>query len=148
MNSDTNHSDEHDTSTAAKSSQLVPSVPAPNRLARRSFLRNLGIGAVLLAPGGALLGSASKALAGEENQLKNNRLIRGDVAILQLLAAAERHRAVPVEPLPAAHDRAERKRQQLHLPDGSGLAAQRPGAPHRLQHRAEDHRLRPLAVRI
>ena len=89
MNSDTNHSDEHDTSTAAKSSQLVPSVPAPNRLARRSFLRNLGIGAVLLAPGGALLGSASKALAGEKNQLQNHRLTRGDVAILQLLAAAE-----------------------------------------------------------
>ena len=89
MNSDTNHSDEHDTSTAAKSSQLVPSLPAPNRLARRSFLRNLGIGAVLLAPGGALLGSASKVLAGEEDQKGNRRLKRGDVAILQLLAAAE-----------------------------------------------------------
>ena len=89
MNSDTNHSDEHDTSTAAKSSQLVPSLPAPNRLARRSFLRNLGIGAVLLAPGGALLGSASKVLAGEEDQKGNRRLKRGDVAILRLLAAAE-----------------------------------------------------------
>jgi hypothetical protein len=41
------------------------------------------MGAALLAPGAALLGSASKALA------DNNRLTRGDVAILQLLAAAE-----------------------------------------------------------
>ena len=63
--------------------------PQPRRLARRSFLRNLGISAVLLAPGGALLGNASKAFAGEEDQKKNNRLTRGDVAILQLLAAAE-----------------------------------------------------------
>jgi hypothetical protein len=89
MNSDTNYSDEHDTSTSAESSQLVPSLPAPNRLARRSFLRNLGMGAVLLAPGAALLGSASKALAGDDDRKKDNRLTRGDVAILQLLAAAE-----------------------------------------------------------
>ena len=89
MNSDTNHSNEHDTSTSAESSQLVPSLPAPNRLARRSFLRNLGMGAVLLAPGAALLGSASKALAGDDDEKKTNRLTRGDVAILQLLAAAE-----------------------------------------------------------
>jgi hypothetical protein len=89
MNSDSNHSEEHDTSTAEKSSQLVPSLPAPNRLARRSFLRNLGIGAALLAPGAGLLGSASKVLAGEEGPTRDNRLKRGDVAILQLLAAAE-----------------------------------------------------------
>ncbi|MDX6711195.1 MAG: hypothetical protein QOH96_2211 [Blastocatellia bacterium] len=89
MNSDTNHSDEHDTSTAAESSQLVPSLPAPNRLARRAFLRNLGIGAALLAPGGALLGSAGKALADRADEKKNKHLKRGDVAILQLLAAAE-----------------------------------------------------------
>src|SRR6202045_2664054 len=84
MHSDTNHSDEHVTST-----QLEPSLPAPNRLARRSFLRNLGVGAALLAPGAAFLGSASKALAGNQNQKKGDRLTRGDVAILQLLAAAE-----------------------------------------------------------
>jgi hypothetical protein len=89
MNSDTNHSDKHDTSTAAESSPLVPSLPAPNRLARRSFLRNLGIGAALLAPGATLLGSASKALADNEKGKKHNHLGRGDVAILQLLAAAE-----------------------------------------------------------
>ncbi|MDX6710988.1 MAG: hypothetical protein QOH96_2004 [Blastocatellia bacterium] len=92
MNSDINHSNEHDASTAAESSQLALSLPAPNRLARRAFLRNLGIGAALLAPGGALLGSASKALADSADEKKNKQnkhLKRGDVAILQLLAAAE-----------------------------------------------------------
>src|SRR6476660_5632767 len=89
MRTDTNHSDEHDTSTAAESVQSATSLPALNRLARRSFLRNLGMGAVLLAPGAALLGNASKALAADGNEKKNNALSRGDVAILQLLAAAE-----------------------------------------------------------
>ena len=89
MNSNNHHSDEHDTSSAAESSELVRSLPTPNRLARRVFLRNLGLGAVLLAPGAALISNASKALAGNENQDRNNRLTRGDVAILQLLAAAE-----------------------------------------------------------
>ena len=89
MRPDTNHSDEHNTLTAAESSQSATSVPASNRLARRSFLRNLGLGAALLAPGATLLSGASKALAGNEDEKKNNRLTRGDVAILQLLAAAE-----------------------------------------------------------
>jgi Ferritin-like domain len=74
---------------SAESSNLSREFPQPRRLARRSFLRNLGMGAALLAPGAALLGSASKALAGNEDQEKNKRLKRGDVAILQLLAAAE-----------------------------------------------------------
>ena len=86
MHSDTNHSDKHDASTAAESSQLVPSLPGPNRLARRSFLRNLGMGAALLAPGAALLGNASKALGGLGDR---RHLPDGDVAILQLLAAVE-----------------------------------------------------------
>ena len=47
------------------------------------------MGAALLAPGATLLSGASKAWAGNEDQKKNNRLTRGDVAILQLLAAAE-----------------------------------------------------------
>jgi hypothetical protein len=86
MPSDTNHSDEHDTSTAAESPQLVPLPPGPNRLARRSFLRNLAMGAALVAPGAGLLGSASKALGGLGNQ---KHLPDGDVAILKLLAAVE-----------------------------------------------------------
>ena len=85
MRTDTNHSDEHDTSTAAESAQLATSIPAPNRLARRSFLRRLGLGAALLAPGAALLSGTGKALAANGSQT----LTPGDVAILQLLAAAE-----------------------------------------------------------
>src|SRR6266568_2942152 len=85
MQSDTNHSDEHDTSTATESAQSATSIPAPNRLARRSFLRRLGLGAALLAPGSALLSGSGKALAANGSQT----LTPGDVAILQLLAAAE-----------------------------------------------------------
>jgi Ferritin-like domain len=70
---------------SAESSNPSQEFPQPRRLARRSFLRNLGVGAALLAPGAALLGSASKALAANGRQ----RLNPGDVAILQLLAAAE-----------------------------------------------------------
>jgi hypothetical protein len=90
MHPDTHQSGDHDTSTAAESTRLARALPAPNRLARRSFLRNLGIGAALLAPGAAFLGSAGKALAATDKQKKKNfGLPRGDVAILQLLAAAE-----------------------------------------------------------
>ncbi len=76
-------------SDSTESSNLSREFPQPRRLARRSFLRNLGVGAALLAPGAALLGSASKVLAGDDDRKKDNRLTRGDVAILQLLAAAE-----------------------------------------------------------
>jgi Ferritin-like domain len=65
--------------------QTTRSLSAPNQLARRSFLRNLGLGAALLVPGAALLSGSSKALAANGRQ----RLNPGDVAILQLLAAAE-----------------------------------------------------------
>ncbi len=80
MSLDSNHPNQNDTVTQAES----PQTPS-NGLARRTFLRNLGLGAVLLGPAGALVGSASKAFAGNDN----GRLPRGDVAILQLLAAAE-----------------------------------------------------------
>jgi len=70
---------------SAESPNVSQKLPQPRRLARRSFLRNLGMGAALLAPGVALLGNASKALAANGRQ----RLNAGDVAILQLLAAAE-----------------------------------------------------------
>ncbi|HEV3147864.1 MAG TPA: ferritin-like domain-containing protein [Chthoniobacterales bacterium] len=73
----------------AESSNVIRECPQPRRLARRSFLRNLGVGAALLAPGAALLGSAGKVLAGDNDENEGNRLTRGDVAILQLLAAAE-----------------------------------------------------------
>src|SRR3984893_2010421 len=74
---------------SAESSNVIRECPQPRRLARRSFLRNLGVGAALLAPGAALLGSAGKVLAGDKDENEGKRLTRGDVAILQLLAAAE-----------------------------------------------------------
>ncbi len=89
MQSDIHHSDDNGAKEATASSQLATSLSAPNRLARRSFLRNLGLGAALLVPGAALLSGSGKALANNENETENNALTRGDVAILQLLAAAE-----------------------------------------------------------
>jgi hypothetical protein len=71
---------------SAESSNPSQEFPQPRRLARRSFLRNLGMGAALLAPGAALLGNANKALGGLGDQ---RHLPDGDVAILQLLAAVE-----------------------------------------------------------
>src|SRR5882762_2204999 len=83
MQSDINRS--NNINKTIESSELKPSVLPPKRLARRSFLRNLGMGAALLAPGAALLTGSSKAFAANGNQ----KLTRSDVAILQLLAAAE-----------------------------------------------------------
>ncbi|HET9378829.1 MAG TPA: ferritin-like domain-containing protein [Chthoniobacterales bacterium] len=85
MQSDIHHSDDNRAKEATDSSQLATSLSAPNRLARRSFLRRLGLGAALLAPGAALLSGSGKALAANGSQNPT----RGDVAILQLLAAAE-----------------------------------------------------------
>src|SRR5713101_4528745 len=85
MQSGIHHSDDNNAKEATESSQLATSLSAPNRLARRSFLRNLGLGAALLVPSAALLSGSSKALAANGRQ----RLNAGDVAILQLLAAAE-----------------------------------------------------------
>src|SRR6266567_430293 len=85
MQSDIHHSDDNDAKEATESSQLATSLSAPNHLARRSFLRRLGLGAALLAPGAALLSGSGKALAANGSQT----LTPGDVAILQLLAAAE-----------------------------------------------------------
>src|ERR1700730_3500883 len=89
MQSDVHHSHDNDGKAPNESPQLETSLPAPNRLGRRSFLRNIGIGAALLAPGAALLTSSGKALAKNGDEQKNNALTRGDVAILRLLAAAE-----------------------------------------------------------
>ncbi len=87
MQSDIHHSDNNDAKETTESSQLATSFSGPSRLARRSFLRNLGLGAALLVPGAALLSESAKARdLGKKN---NKALTRGDVAILQLLAAAE-----------------------------------------------------------
>jgi hypothetical protein len=59
--------------------------PGPPHLPRRSFLRRLGLGAALLAPGTGLIGSASQAF-GEHD---HGGITEGDAAILRFLAAAE-----------------------------------------------------------
>ena len=84
MQPEIHHSNNND-AKETEPSQTTRSLSTPNRLARRSFFRNLGIGAALLVPGAALLGGSSRALAANGRQ----RLNPGDVAILQLLAAAE-----------------------------------------------------------
>jgi hypothetical protein len=84
MQPEIRHSNNND-AKETESLQTTRSLSAPNQLARRSFLRNLGMGAALLVPGAALLGGSSKALAANGRQ----RLNPGDVAILQLLTAAE-----------------------------------------------------------
>jgi len=89
MQSDTHNFQHNSAKEVTGSSQLAAQVSAPNRLARRSFLRNLGLGAALLAPGAALLSGSGKAWAKDGNEKAKNALTRGDVAILQLLAAAE-----------------------------------------------------------
>jgi hypothetical protein len=65
------------------SPQVTDLSPPPRTLPRRSFLRRLGLGAALLAPGAGLIGSASKAFG------DNNAITAGDAAILRFLAAAE-----------------------------------------------------------
>ena len=84
MQPEIHHSNNND-AKETESPRTTRSLSAPDRLARRSFLRNLGMGAALLVPGAALLSGSSKALADNGRQ----RLNPGDVAILQLLAAAE-----------------------------------------------------------
>jgi hypothetical protein len=90
MQSHTNQSNGDSAKEATDLSQLSPSLLAGSRLARRSFLRNLGLGAALLAPGAGLLTGTAKVLgAPSKPKPAVKRLPRGDVAILQLLAAAE-----------------------------------------------------------
>lgn len=63
--------------------------PSPHGLARRSFIRSLGIGAALLGPGAALLGITREALGEAVAETSIGAPSSGDVAILQFLAAAE-----------------------------------------------------------
>ncbi|HXP34329.1 MAG TPA: hypothetical protein VN827_02135 [Chthoniobacterales bacterium] len=64
-------------------SQVDKPASSPRLLPRRSFLRGVGLGAVALAPGAALLASAAKTF-GQESEIAE-----GDAAILRFLAAAE-----------------------------------------------------------
>jgi Ferritin-like domain len=58
---------------------------SPKRLPRRSFLRKVGLGAALMAPGAAMIETAAKAFA----QTSNHALSEGDAALLRFAAAAE-----------------------------------------------------------
>src|SRR5947208_5182501 len=89
MQSDTHNFQHNSAKEVTGSSQLAAEVSDANRLARRSSLRKLGLGAALLAPGAALLSGSGKAWAKDGNEKEKNALTRGDVAILPLLAAAE-----------------------------------------------------------
>ena len=72
-------------------SQLHPQVtnlsPAPRTLPRRSFLRRMGVGAALLAPGAGLFGSVSKVFGDEDEN--DGGITKGDAALLRFAAAAE-----------------------------------------------------------
>lgn len=61
-------------------------LPAPNPMARRSFLRSLGLGAALLTPAVGLVTTAGRARAAS---LGPNAATSGDIDIMRFLAAAE-----------------------------------------------------------
>jgi hypothetical protein len=73
----------HNTNSNLLSQAADSASPSPQLLPRRSFLRRLGLGAALLTPGAALLTNPRSVFA------DNKDLKKGDVAILQFLAAAE-----------------------------------------------------------
>jgi hypothetical protein len=68
-----------------KTSEISNFSPSPRLYHRRSFLRNVGIGAVALGPAATLLSGARKASA----MSGRGNLREGDAAILRFLAAAE-----------------------------------------------------------
>src|SRR5438045_266577 len=61
--------------------------PPRRSVPRRTFLCRMGLGAVALAPGAALLNSASKAFGDEDEN--ENGITTGDAALLRFAAAAE-----------------------------------------------------------
>src|SRR5438552_14324244 len=74
--------------------QLSPQVAKvsspPRRLPRRTFLCRMGAGAIALAPGAALFGSASRAFGDDEGDNENeNGITAGDAALLRFPAALE-----------------------------------------------------------
>ena len=82
-----------DSQSTLTGGQRAPDQPPifspPHRLARRSFIRSLGIGAALLVPGVGLLGTTRNALGQMMGESTPQAATAGDVAILRFLAAAE-----------------------------------------------------------
>ena len=72
-----------------RTSDEAPIFSPPHRLARRSFIRSLGMGAALLVPGVGLLGATRNALGQLVGKASPQTATAGDVAILRFLAAAE-----------------------------------------------------------
>jgi len=73
-------------------SHFPNSLPPPHRLARRSFLRSLGLGAALFSPGTAILAKSmmpSSMMSRSHDHEPHSMLNSGDIAILRFLAAAE-----------------------------------------------------------
>ena len=83
-----NNSTETQQPNETKLSQFARLFPSPHRIARRSFLRSLGIGAALLAPAAGFIGAAPRAAAHEDDDA-DDEIRRGDADILRFLAAAE-----------------------------------------------------------
>ena len=71
------------------SAGFAPSPRPPRRLHRRAFLRGVGMGAVLLAPGAAGLFAANDMGKGPRDHGPDNHLSKGDAALLRFAAAAE-----------------------------------------------------------
>ena len=79
-----NNSMETQPPNETKLSEFARLLPSPHRMARRSFLRSLGLGAALLTPAAGVIGAASQAFADGGSTIDH-----GDGAILRFLAAAE-----------------------------------------------------------
>ncbi len=73
--------------------QLSPQVAnvssPPRTLPRRTFLCRMGAGAIALAPGAALFGSASRVFGEQDEGDNNDPITKGDAALLRFAAAAE-----------------------------------------------------------
>jgi hypothetical protein len=63
--------------------------PPSRALPRRSFLCRMGVGAIALAPGAALFGSAARVFGEQDEGDNNDSITAGDAAMLRFAAAAE-----------------------------------------------------------
>src|SRR5215468_8022431 len=71
------------------SPEVANLTPARRAVPRRTFLCRMGLGAIALAPGAALLSSTSKAFGQQDVSGNNDPITAGDAALLRFAAAAE-----------------------------------------------------------